>query len=558
MNGAYDVSQHHRLVMIIAIFFAVISCRSSGERGTADSDYDPLQFANRLAGRIINPEAAVPPLCYTKTDGISNPCWVCHTNSHGPNTRADAVLQEEYSFSETAQTNHYRNLFVDRTAAIAAISNDEILDYIRQDNYQPLRSALEKQKNFEGYVPDLDFDKGFDERGFARDGSGYRALRYKPFPGMFWPTNGSTDDVFIRLPKAFRNDATDHSSLEIYALNLSLLEAAIVSDPDIPAAQIDVQIEAVDERLLNHDLDGDGQISPNTTRLRNLPKTFAGAAANIPLERGLYPRGVEFLHSVRYLDPDAPGFLAKRMKELRYARKVQYLDRWALLRSYEKAQDEKDEGRLPVYSGSAQSGLRNDFGWQFQGFIEDEQGRLRLSSDEEHRFCMGCHSNLGVTVDQTFSFARKVPGREGWRVQDIRGIPDVPQLGHTEPEVLVYLRRVGAGDELRANDEMRERFFPGGNLADVEVLRAGPGGDRDLAFLLLPSRDRALALDKAYRVLVQTQRFDLGRDAVATPAKNVHRQITNGSTELGKTNRIYRDGRLRLDWRLTRMNREKH
>lgn len=52
--------------------------------------------------------------------------------------------------------------------------------------------------------------------------------------------------------------------------------------------------------------------------------------------------------------------------------------------------------------------------------------------------------------------------------------------------------------------------------------------------------------------------FDLGRDAVATPAKNVHRQITNGSTELAKANRIYRDGRLRLDWRLARMNHKPH
>lgn len=548
MNRAYEVRQCSRLMTIIAVFFAAASCRSSVERGTVDSDDDPLRLAKRLAGKVANPEAAVPPLCYTKTDGISNPCWVCHTNSHGPNTRADAVLQEEYSFSETAQKNHYENLFVDRSAAIAAIADDEILAYIRQDNYSPLRNALTKRRGFEGYVPDLDFDKGFDERGFARDGSGYRALRYKPFPGMFWPTNGSTDDVFIRLPDAFRKDAQGNPSLDVYALNLSLLEAAIVSDPDIPVTRLNVPIEPVDERHLQQDLDGDGTLSSDTTHVRILPKFYAGAASQVPIERGLYPRGVEFLHSVRYLDPDAPGFMAKRMKELRYARKVQSLDRWALLRAYEKAQDEKDEGRLPVYSGTALSGLRNDFGWQLQGFIEDKDGRLRLSTDEEHRFCMGCHSNLGVTVDQTFSFARKVPGKEGWRIQDIRGMPDAPQLGHTEPEVLEYLRRVGAGDELRANDEMLRRFFTTDQLIDTEVWRAAPGGDKDLAYLLLPSRERALMLDKAYRVLVRGQRFDLGRDAVVTPARNVHRQITNGSTELGKTHRIYRDGRLRLDW----------
>ena len=32
-------------------------------------------------------------------------------------------------------------------------------------------------------------------------GSDWRTVRYQPFPGAFWPTNGSTGDVFIRLPK---------------------------------------------------------------------------------------------------------------------------------------------------------------------------------------------------------------------------------------------------------------------------------------------------------------------------------------------------------------------
>ena len=64
-----------------------------------------------------------------------------------------------------------------------------------------------------------------------------------------------------------------------------------------------------------------------------------------------------------------------------------------------------------------------DRGWQLQGFIEDAEGRLRLQSDEEHRVCMGCHDGIGVTVDQTFSFPRTLPGAEGWRYQDLRGIP---------------------------------------------------------------------------------------------------------------------------------------
>ncbi|TKD03304.1 hypothetical protein [Polyangium fumosum] len=550
MKRTHEVRPGSWLAAALAFSLVAASCGRREERG-AEAGYDPLARAREAAGRVNNPEASVPPLCYTKTNGSSNPCWVCHTSAHGPNTRSDWDLQVEYSFSETALKNHYENLFVDRRADMAALSDEEILRYVREDNYGPLRRALAGAPGFEGYVPDLDLERGFDEQGFAKDGSGYRAVRYKPFPGAFWPTNGSSDDVFLRLPEAFRKDTQGAASRAIYTLNLSLLEAAITSDPDAPPDRIDRRIEPVDERLLGFDLDGDGTFAPGVTRVRRLPKTYAGGASSVPLERGLYPRGVEFLHSVRYLDPDVPGFAARRMKELRYARKVLSLDRWALLRAQEKELDEKDEGLLPVYTGSAMSGLRNAFGWQLQGFIEDEAGRLRLSTDEEHRFCMGCHSSLGVTVDQTFSFARKVPGEAGWRMQDIRDMPDVPQLGHTEPEVLVYLRRVGGGDELRANDEMTARFFAGGALAEAEVRRAAPGGDRDLAFLLFPSRARALALDKAYRVLVRGQRFDLGRDALPTPAVNVHATITNGSTGLEAANRVYRDGRLRLDWGAT-------
>jgi hypothetical protein len=161
---------------------------------------------------------------------------------------------------------------------------------------------------------------------------------------------------------------------------------------------------------------------------------------------------------------------------------------------------------------------------------------------------MGCHSGIGVTVDQTFAFARKVPGKEGFRHQDIRGILDVPQVGHSEPETLVYFRRTGAGDELRENREVLDRFFPGGKLNEAEVLRAAPGGDRDLAYLVAPSRERALLLSKAYLVLVRSQRFDLGRDALPAPAAHVHARIENESTGLGQTQRVYHDGRMQLDW----------
>jgi hypothetical protein len=511
--------------------------------------YDPLAVARAAGDRVENREAPIPSMCYTKTDGVSNPCWTCHTRGIGRNTAHDADLQREYAFSEVGLTNRWTNLFVDRSSALARISDEEILAYIREDNYTPLREALEGREDYPGYKPDLDFLQGFDEEGFARDGSGWRAVRYKPFLGTFWPTNGSTDDVFIRLPEPFRRDAEGRPSREVYRINLSLLELAMTVRPyEREPANIRRQVEPLDERVAGMDLDGDGQLRAGVTEIRGFPGHYVGGAAGAKMVTYVYPQGTEFLHSVRYVDPDAPSLLSTRMKELRYSRKVEGQDDWYVQAAYEREFENKQRSRLPVYPGSPEVGLLNEFGWQLQGFIEDDQGRLRLQTHEEHLFCMGCHTNLGVTVDHTFAFPRKVPGAEGWRHQDLRGIPDVPQVGHAKPEVLTYFERVQGGDEFRANGELLGRFFPGGALDEATVRRAAKGGERDLAFLLTPSRERALALDKAYRALVREQSFTRGRDTVVAPPANVHRQVENGSTELGDTDRVYEDGRLLLDW----------
>ena len=475
----------------------------------AEPVFDPLAVARASIGRTANREATVPPQCYTKTGPVSNPCWTCHTEAQLPDIARDFDLQAEYAFSEPAMTNHWTNLFVDRRAVVAATEPDEILAWVRQDNYRALGDALSSRSDYPGWVPDLDLERGFDAAGFARDGSDWRAFRYQPFPGTFWQTNGSADDVFVRLPVPFRQlDGT--GDRPTYERNLALLDRAFATT--------------------------DGE----------LPASYAGDARLIALERGRFPRGTEFLHTVRYLDPDAPSFLARRMKEVRYARKVELLDTWATQRAYESEIDEKEEGVLPRFAGAPEVGYRNGYGWQLQGFIEDQAGRLRLQTEEEHLFCMGCHGTLGVTADHTFSWARKLPGRDGWGHQRIEGLVDVPQDGHNAPEILTYFRRVQGADELRANAEMLSRFFPGGVLDEAEVLRAAPGGDRDLAWLLLPSRQRALDLDAAYREVVREQSFTRGRDAVLAPATNVHETIGNGPTELGAAGTVFHDGRLRL------------
>ncbi|MEZ4451235.1 MAG: hypothetical protein R3B09_17280 [Nannocystaceae bacterium] len=508
---------------------------------------DPLAFARSVGDRIDNLEASIPPQCYTRTGPRSNPCFACHTAGHGDNGMSDWHLQGEYAFSDFGAVNHWTNLFVDRRPAIAAITDEAVLAYVREDNYRPLRVALRGRADYRGYVPDLDLAAGFDARGFAVDGSGWRAYTFKPFVGTFWPTNGSAGDAMIRLDMSFRTDSEGRPSSAIYAANLAILEAAIGGDPKIAADELVWPIESMDERALGVDLDGDGELGPAARLLRGLPARYLGGAASRPVRREVYPEGTELLHSVRYLDPEVPGLIAARMKELRYARKVDELDRWAIQRVYEEAIDERQEGKLPRFRGSPEVGLRSDLGWQIQGFIEDEDGALRLQTAEEHRFCMGCHQGIGATVDGVFSFARKRPGAAGWRYQDVDGLTDAPRLGQREPEYRQYLARVGGGDELRANAEMLARFFDGAGALRPEVL-AGLDVTTEIAEIVAPSRRRAIDLDKAYWLVVREQSFTRGRDAVLAPAENVHRRIDDGATELGAAGTIHYDGGLRLEW----------
>jgi hypothetical protein len=527
--------------VLVATWSPVLFARPNG-------DYDPLEFARAQFSKLTNREAVIPVQCYTKTDGVSNPCWTCHTERNGENAMADWELQKRYSFSEEGKINHWSNLFVDRRAEIGRLPDAAVLAYVREDNYTPLAVALRARPDYQGWRLDLDLVKGFDELGFARDGSWWRAFRFKPFPGTFWPTNGSTDDIFIRLPAAFYSDNAGRHSLEIYKINLSILEAAMSVPSATPDSYLRRRVEPLNETLAGVDLNGDLIIHGLVEEIRGLPINYVGGAHSVKVQRHIYPAGTEFLHSVRYIDPDRPNLIATRMKELRYSVKRNHTSERMLTRAYSEERFHKSKGVLPQFLGGPDEGLLNDFGWRLQGFIENEQGRLRAQTKEETYYCMGCHGTIGVTADQTFGFPRKLPGRPGWGYQDLRGIKDVPQAGHVAPEVLTYFRRVGAGDEFRANEEILNRFFPEGVLDEEQVLRAAPQGDQDLAWLLAPSRQRALRLNAAYMTLVRHQSFAQGRDTLLTPPVRVHKVIDNVDTGLESGMGVFKDGDLLLSW----------
>ena len=495
--------------------------------------------------KIYNPEGVIPPQCYTRTEGKFNPCLTCHQFTFDGEGRAnwiqDGELQGDYGFSDVGVTNAWKNLFEDRTARIAAIPDEEIIEYIDQDNYSALAPKLEAE-NFKGWIPDLEnlnlAAEAFDEMGFAKDGSHWVAFNYMPLPSTFWPTNGSTDDVMIRLPAKFRETVGGEYSRDIYILNLTAVEAAIKNFAFL-------SIPEMNEQVLGFDIDGDDLLEESVSEMKR-PRYYFGAANEVKLSTFLYPLGTSFVHTVRYIGADEEGniYVPQRMKELRYMTKVEFHSKSMLGNFYAEEQRDKFEGNLPRYPTLGDKGLDNKFGWNIIGYIEDRDGNLRQQVYEENFFCMGCHTTIGSTIDQTFSFARKIDGAAGWGYINLRGMPNAPVYGESMGAITSYLKKVGGGNEFRANDELQDRYFPNGQFDQAAVETA-----EDVYELITPSRRRALDLNKAYRTIVEDQDYIFGRDANITPFENVFQSIDTEVPPLEAQFRSTFD--MRLDWSAT-------
>ena len=524
------------------------------ERSPSRTQQRPTRLANRIA--------YIPAQCFTETraeggDGLAkNSCYVCHARSEPPNYTNDNDLQMSLSLPVPAKTNPWTNLFDPPIAHRPRSSDSEILAYVRQSSYFDDRGNLalaaalgalppawdtNGNGKWDGFMPDVWFrfdDHGFDHRP---DGSfsGWRAFAYYPFPGTFLPTNGSMDDVAIRLDPILRQDKDGRDDQATYELNLAVVEALI--------RRTSIAIDAGDETTLGVDLDLDGRLgTASRVAFDAAPDSSGGTrmhyvglaheketSAFFPIAPGLFPIGTEFFHTVRYLDvgPDGVVKLAPRMKEVRYAKKV----RWA---SYEiaranvtrEAQDQAESS-----TGTHEPHWANERGvftrtWLLQGFIENGDGALRPQTFEETAFCEGCHAGIGTTTDSTFSFARKIgetaPARGWfhWSQHDLQGIAE-PKRADGEYEYTYYLREAGGGGELGENVEVAQRFFD-----DRHVLLPAAIAQlhQDISLLLLPSPGRALDLDRAYRAIVQEQSFNRGRDAVLAPARNVYADVPLG------------------------------
>ncbi|MCW8194813.1 hypothetical protein F6455_08440 [Proteobacteria bacterium 005FR1] len=478
-------------------------------------------------GETYNPEAPIPPQCYTKTERKYNPCYVCHQSYVGDKVRTnmmrDGFQQGSYAFSDAGVTNSWKNLFEDRSEQIKNIEDGFIIDYIHQDNFSDLAKDL-KSRDWKGFVPELKNlhlgAKAFDEYGLAFDGSNWVAFNYKPLPSTFWPTNGSTDDVMIRLDQPFR-EIDGVFSRDVYYANLALVELAVTGGESVSTIPLN-------EKHILTDLDRDGVLNTWVTEVGRRSH-YVGDAKNVELAHMLYPAGTAFLHTVRYVGVDQRGniYNAPRMKEVRYMRKETFLPRERLVGSYYREAKEKHFGNLPYSVFREEQGMSNGMGWRITGFIEDQHGKLRPQHREEQHSCVGCHKSIGANIDHTFAFPRKMAGAQGWGYLDLKKVADAPNIdsktGQPEPagEYLTYLERVGGGDEFRQNEEMLRRWFK----ADGSVDREKVSELESIYDLIVPSRERALALNKAYYTIVQEQSYIYGRDAMIVPPNNVFASI---------------------------------
>ena len=487
---------------------------------------------------VYNHESVIPPQCYTKTEGVNNPCYACHQSYDSiekrPNQMGDGTLQGNYEFSDVGLTNSWKNLFIDRTSLIAGIDDATIKKYVKEDNYT---ASLEKD-----VMPDYmrienlsSADNAFDKDGFAKDGSGWVSYNYKPFPSTFWPTNGSTGDAMIRLPDDFQTLNGEYNKA-IYTLNLSLVEMALKELDTLTVAP-------VNELVLNIDVNQDGKLTKSVTKIAR-SSHYVGDARAVPLAHMLYPEGTEFLHTVRYIGVDEDGTIynAPRMKEVRYMKKHMFRSRESLASAYYAEAKDKHFEKLPQTRYLGEKGIDNGFGWTINGFIENEQGELRAQHDQELAFCNGCHKTVGSTFDQTFSFARKVPGQAGWGYINLKEIEDVPNINEEKGEFLTYMERVGGGDEFRQNGEMLAKWFDEKGMVKVEEVQRA----KSVYDIITPSPERAYALNKAYLTIVKEQSYLFGRDATLTEATNVLSTIDAEQPPLKPEHRFKWD--MRLNW----------
>jgi hypothetical protein len=413
----------------------------------------PLNFEARTGAPYkpgFNEEPSIPPQCWIETGyGTQNACKYCHTDylssiRHG-NAFPIGYQQILYSFPSPGLNQilwqniiHPQNIEKRLREEGIHIPDINDVDYVRKDNWRPAFALARSNGNDDwvnsddihsdwAFFPALNPDYLFpysdgdptsggthgyiDKEGFVKNQfdiyTGWRAINFFPY-AIFTPLTGSVSGIYIRLPEAFFS-VDGEIDIDIYKKNLSILERNIKN-------------QGTEE------------------------KYFLGDASGVAVKKGFYPVGTEFAHPLHYVDLKAdgktgvnlaavsskgnydysfPGTRSKRVKEIRYMYK------WKDVDLDDIAMDDHEEDGFGEYIGKEGQGwVDNEGGWILAAYIEDRNGNLRPQTTEELVQCIGCHGNVGNTVDAVWSFQRKLPGEHGWREMDY-GAYDASNPGYS-------------------------------------------------------------------------------------------------------------------------------
>lgn len=427
------------------------------------------------------------PLSVTFRPTEVNTCLFCHQPAIADYVD-DSVRQKIWP-QTTENVNPWPNVFdptwLDTVVPPASIPT-KISDYLVVDNLQDAiaRSgvALKNPKADyrtirEGkgqgalkFFPDLDPRSVDPATGWANNG--WRAYKWKPQQFSFPSALGGWKQIFIRLPVHFRLDERGQVSREFYARNLDLLERAIKGEAT--------------------------------------PRTYVGGASKERISKYFYPVGTEFILAIHYLDPIKGK--GTRVQDYRYMVKS-VPDKDIVI---DRTEDTK-EGRpssVPdppsEYTHTLESqagGPDNAYGvvyahagWDLVAYLEQEPetGRFRPAIREENQFCLGCHGrSVGVMRDGIWSLQRKLPGDEGWRLQDFVGIKDYVNKQTDKGDFFEWITETAMSGLA---------LFP---YVDSDHLDLRGG-------LPLGSYDHALLIYRKYYQIVKTQTHLLGRFPSAT------------------------------------------
>ncbi|SNZ06378.1 hypothetical protein SAMN06265182_0656 [Persephonella hydrogeniphila] len=568
-----------------------------------------------------NPTAYIPLECYTDTgklktgEAFANPCYVCHNGGNTPVDNAGDWQNQIDWLRFPSNDNPWLNAVAPEKTFEKLLNNGKrwtefdvvsktvkdnksgkttsIDDWIRQNNWEKAylsgsyiggSSPLGLGK-YRLDVPPLyrwngtDFVRtGFvDSEGFIytsetlhtnSTNTWWRVYDWKHFPGFF-PTNGRLDSAMIRLPEKFRKENGSYSK-EVYKINLSILECAVKQiTQNCDVEPLDTAI--LDRYRIQYQTLSDG------VRFVVVPDKYIGDASDVDVWQigkgftkiGLYPVGTELGHPVYYIDPDwntraSLGGKTGHLKEFRYMKKLN-------MQNLSSSEGEEEES--VAYKAYDNGLMPNDPDtWLMGGWIEDSDGNLRPQTEEEMAFCMACHGAISGTVDNTFSFWRKLPKSAGWKDTDYGFSRDVYDLkywaekindiedtdasfylgniyGKYRPEdygeYQFYFTLSNGIDHFRSNREGVCRIL-GYEIYDVSTDSCKDSNNNSLDFsvasdyikitsniniltdstligylnsdgsikqsLFLPSRERAYVLNGRYIQVVLSQQFVYGRD----------------------------------------------